>query len=110
MANGKKRKKSHRSPDWRPTIKPQETRAAKRVAAIKGFPIWGAAALASNLGMLLLGGLIPVLLAVGACAMELWIIRKDIPTENKVLYCILTFIASWVLWFVLMMGYQMIFG
>ncbi len=110
MAYGKKRKKSHRSPDWRPTVKPQETRAAKRVEEIKRFPIWGAAALASNLGMLLLGGLIPVLLAVGACALDLWIIRREIPTENKVLYCILTFIGSWLLWFVLMVGYQAIFG
>lgn len=101
MAKDKKRKKSHRSPDWKPTVKPEETRAAKRVQEIKSFPIWGAAFLAANLGLLFLGGALPVVLAIGACALDLWIMRRDIPTANKVLYCTLTFLASWVLWFVL---------
>ena len=106
MANRKKREKSHRSPNWKPKTKTVQTRAEERVAKVKAFPVWGVAVLAANLGMLLLGGVIPVVLAVTACALELWIIRREIPTANKVLYCVLTFIASWVLWFVLMLGYQ----
>ncbi len=109
MASGKKRVKSHRSPDWRPKVKPEETRAAKRVKEIKNFPIWATAYLAANLGLLFLGGVVPVALAIGACALDLWIVRRDIPTAHKVLYCTLTFLASWVLWFVLMLAYQLFF-
>ena len=109
MATGKKRTKSHRSPDWKPKVKPQETVAAKRAEKIKGFPIWATAYLAANLGLLLLGGVIPTALAIGACALDLWIVKREIPTANKVLYCTLTFLASWVLWFVLMILYQTLF-
>lgn len=110
MANGKKRTKSHRSPDWRPKAKPQQTRAEERVEKIRNFPVWAAAYLAANLGLLLMGGVISAALAVGACALDLWIVKREIPTAHKVLYCTLIFLASWVLWFVLMLAYQTAFS
>lgn len=100
MANGKKRSKSHRSPDWRPKAKTL-TVAEQRVEAVKSFPVWGVAVLASNLGMLVLGGVISVGIALLAAALELHIMRRSIPTANRVLYCVLTFVGTWVLWFIL---------
>lgn len=110
MASGKKRTRSHRSPNWKPKAKPQQTVAEQRVAKIKTFPIWGAAFLSANIGLVVIGGVVSILLAVAACILD-WMVlkRQETPTAKKILYCTLILLGSWVLWIVLMMAYQALF-
>ena len=111
MANGKKRVKSHRSPDWRPKVDYKETLAAKRMEKISHFPVWGSAFFAANLGLVIVGGVVSILAAAGACLLHWTVLKsKTIPTANKLLYCLLILVGSWAVWFVLMIAYQAVFG
>lgn len=111
MANGKKRVKSHRSPDWKPKVDYKQTLAAKRMEKFSHFPIWGSAFFAANLGLVIVGGVVSILAAAGACLLHWTVLKsKTIPSANKLLYCLLILVGSWAVWFVLMIVYQMIFG
>ena len=111
MANGKKRVKSHRSPDWKPKVDYKQTLAAKRMEKFSHFPIWGSAFFAANLGLVIVGGVVSILAAAGACLLHWTVLKsKTIPSANKLLYCLLILVGSWTVWFVLMIAYQMIFG
>lgn len=113
MASGKKRVKSHRSPNWRPKVQPEQTRRAKaeeKVAKLKAFPIWGTAFFGADLGLVVIGGVVSVLTAILAGMAHWMVLRKrELPTENQVLYCLLILIGSWVLWFALSLAHQALF-
>ena len=113
MASGKKRVKSHRSPDWKPKVDPAQTQRAKaeeKVARLKAFPIWGTAFFGADLGLVVVGGVVSILTAILA-GMGHWMVlrKREIPTENQVFYCLLILIGSWALWFVLSLAYQVLF-
>lgn len=110
MANGKKRTKSHRSPDWKPKVDYKQTQAAKRMEKFSHFPVWGSAFFAANIGLVVVGGVVSILLAIGACILDWTVLKKpELPHANKLLYCLLILVGSWVLWFVLMLAYQILF-
>lgn len=110
MATGKKRAKSHRSPDWKPKVDYKQTQKAKQMEKFSNFPVWGSAFLAANIGLVVVGGVISILLAVGASILHWTVLKKpDVPGANKLLYCLLILVGSWVLWFVLMLAYQALF-
>ena len=113
MASGKKRAKSHRSPDWRPKVNPEQTRRAKaeeKVARLKAFPVWGVAFLGADLGFVVTGGVVSILTALLA-GMGHWMVlrNREIPTAKQVLYCLLILIGSWVLWIGLSLAQQALF-